>query len=62
MASRESKIKKWVNAGYHGTGDHLPAALRFAAAAPLGNGDVVIAGGYDDANHNSAGIWRFEYP
>jgi hypothetical protein len=39
----------------------LPAALRFAAAAPLGNGDVVIAGGYDDANQTSAGVWRFEY-
>lgn len=39
----------------------LPAAFRFAAAAPLRNGDVVIAGGYDDANHNSAGVWRFEH-
>ena len=42
-------------------GGHLPAALRFAAAAPLRNGDAVIAGGYDDANRNSAGVWRFEY-
>ena len=42
-------------------GGRLPAALRFAAAASLRNGDVVIAGGYDDANHNSAGVWRFEY-
>jgi hypothetical protein len=39
----------------------FPAALRFAAAASLREGDVVIAGGYDDANHTSAGVWRFEY-
>jgi len=39
----------------------LPAALRFAAAASLRGGDVVIAGGYDDANHTSAGVWRFGY-
>jgi hypothetical protein len=46
---------------FRAIGARLPAALRFAAAAPLGNGDVVIAGGYDDANQNSAGVWRFEY-
>lgn len=46
---------------FRAIGGRLPAALRFAAAAPLRNGDVVIAGGYDDANQNSAGVWRFEY-
>ena len=46
---------------FRAVGGRLPAALRFAAAAPLRNGDVVIAGGYDDANQNSAGVWRFEY-
>lgn len=46
---------------FRAVGGRLPAAFRFAAAAPLGNGDVVIAGGYDDANQNSAGVWRFEY-
>jgi hypothetical protein len=39
----------------------LPAALRFATAASLRGGDVVIAGGYDDANHTSAGVWRFAF-
>lgn len=46
---------------FHLVDGRLPAAFRFAAAAPLRNGDVVIAGGYDDANQNSAGVWRFEY-
>jgi hypothetical protein len=46
---------------FRAVGGRLPAALRFAAAAPLRNGDVVIAGGYDDANQNSAGVWRFEF-
>ncbi|HET7551876.1 MAG TPA: kelch repeat-containing protein [Gemmatimonadaceae bacterium] len=39
----------------------LAAALRFAAAVPLANGDVVIAGGYDDANHNHSGVWRYAF-
>jgi hypothetical protein len=38
----------------------LPAAYRFAAAARLRNGGVVIAGGYSDSNQNTAGVWRFD--
>jgi hypothetical protein len=37
----------------------LPAAYRFAAAAPLRGGEVLITGGYSDANQNTAGMWRF---
>lgn len=37
----------------------FPAAYRFAAVAPLSNGDVLIAGGYSDGNRNTAGVWRF---
>ena len=37
----------------------LPEAYHFASAALLRDGDVVIAGGYSDANENTAGIWRF---
>jgi len=37
----------------------LTDAYRFAAAAPLRGGDVLISGGYSDANHNTAGVWRF---
>jgi hypothetical protein len=37
----------------------LPAAYRFAAAAPLRGGDGLITGGYSDANQNTAGMWRF---
>jgi len=28
--------------------------------ALLPGGDVVIAGGYDDGNENTGGIWRFQ--
>jgi hypothetical protein len=38
---------------------HFPEAYRFAAAAPLPGGDVLIAGGYSDGNRNTAGVWRF---
>jgi hypothetical protein len=37
----------------------FPEAYRFAAAAPLRGGDVIIAGGYSDDNQNTAGVWRF---
>ncbi len=37
----------------------FPAAYRFAAAAPLREGDVIITGGYSDGNQNTAGVWRF---
>ena len=37
----------------------LPDAFHFAAAAPLREGDVFIAGGYSDRNENTAGVWRF---
>lgn len=37
----------------------LTDAYRFAAAAPLRGGDVLIFGGYSDANRNTAGVWRF---
>jgi hypothetical protein len=37
----------------------LPAAYHFATATQLAGGDVIIAGGYDERNQNTAGIWRF---
>jgi hypothetical protein len=37
----------------------FPAAFRFAAAAALSGGDVLIAGGYSDRNENTAGVWRY---
>jgi hypothetical protein len=40
----------------------FPEAYRFAAVAPLPGGDVLIAGGYSDANKNTAGVWRFRRP
>ena len=40
----------------------FPEAYRFAAAALLPGGDVLIAGGYSDDNQNTAGVWRFRHP
>ena len=40
----------------------FPAAYRFAAAALLREGDVLIAGGYSDGNQSTAGVWRFGQP
>jgi hypothetical protein len=37
----------------------FPTAYRFAAAASLRDGDVLVAGGYSDRNENTAGVWRF---
>lgn len=59
--ARTVEVLDVAHGQFRAIGGRFPAALRFAAAAPLRNGDVVIAGGYDDANQNSAGVWRFEY-
>ncbi|MBA3406337.1 MAG: hypothetical protein H0U13_16910 [Gemmatimonadaceae bacterium] len=40
----------------------FPAEYRYAAAAPLRKGDVIITGGYSDGNQNTAGVWRFGQP
>jgi hypothetical protein len=37
----------------------MPEAYRFAAAALLRDGDVLIAGGYSDRNETTNGVWRF---
>lgn len=52
-------IEKWE---FREVPGHFPAAYRFAAAALLREGDVFIAGGYSDANQNTAGVWRFGQP
>lgn len=52
-------VERWT---FREVSGRLPAAYRFAAAAPLSDGDVFMAGGYSDGNHNTAGIWRFQRP
>ena len=47
---------------FHEIPGRFPSAFRFAAAAPLREGDVVIVGGYSDGNENTAGVWRFQQP
>ena len=44
---------------FHEVAGRFPEAYRFAAAALLRDGDVFIAGGYSDANENTADVWRF---
>jgi hypothetical protein len=44
---------------FHEVPGPFPAAYRFAATALLPGGEVLNAGGYDDTNENTAGIWRF---
>lgn len=49
-------ITSWT---FHEVPGQLPDAYRFAAAAALRGGEVLITGGYSDANRNTAGVWRF---
>ena len=37
----------------------MPDGYRFAAAALLRDGDVLISGGYSDRNETANGVWRF---
>jgi hypothetical protein len=52
-------VKRW---SFREVTGRFPEAYRFAAAAPLREGDVFIAGGYSDGNQNTAGVWRFQRP
>ena len=38
---------------------NFPEAYRFAAAALLPGGDVLIMGGYSDRQQNTGGVWQF---
>jgi N-acetylneuraminic acid mutarotase len=49
-------VTRWTFVEVRGS---LPGAYRFAAAATLRGGDVLIAGGYSDGNENTDGVWRF---
>jgi hypothetical protein len=49
-------LRRWT---FRAVPGRFPAAYRFATATQLPGGDVVIAGGYDDRNQNTAGVWRF---
>jgi hypothetical protein len=50
------------NGTFRAVPGRFPEAYRFAAVAPLPNGDILIAGGYSDRNENTAGVWRFQHP
>ena len=50
------KLESWT---FREVPGRFPAAYRFAAAAPLREGDVIITGGYSDGNQNTAAVWRF---
>ena len=47
---------------FRATSRSFPAAYRFAAAAPLPGGDVLVAGGYSDDNQDTDGVWRLRFP
>lgn len=49
-------VERWT---FREVPGRFPAAYRFAAASPLRDGDVFIAGGYSDGNQNTAAVWRF---
>jgi WD40 repeat protein len=59
--ARTAEVLDVARERFRGVSGGLAAAFRFAAAAPLRNGDVLIVGGYTDANQVSTGVWRFEY-
>lgn len=52
-------LEGWI---FREVAGRFPAAYRFAAAAPLGGRDVLIAGGYSDQNRNTGGVWRYGPP
>jgi hypothetical protein len=57
--ARSVEILDYKGWTFRTVGGRFPDAYRFATAASLPNGDVLIAGGYTDGNRNTAGVWRF---
>jgi len=57
--ARTAEILDIASGTFRDVPGRLTDAYRFAAAAPLRGGDVLITGGYSDANQNTAGVWRF---
>jgi hypothetical protein len=57
--ARTSELLDFGTGTFREVPGSLSAAYRFAAAALVRNGDVVIAGGYSDDNQNTPGVWRF---
>lgn len=57
--ARTAEILDIASGTFREVSGRLTDAYRFAAAAPLRGGDVLITGGYSDANQNTAGVWRF---
>lgn len=60
--ARTAEILDIASGTFRAVPGRLTGAYRFAAAAPLHGGDVLITGGYSDANQNTAGVWRFHQP
>ena len=44
---------------FHPVSGELPDAYFFSTATKLVTGDVIIIGGYNHQNQNTAGVWRF---
>jgi hypothetical protein len=57
--SQSAEVLDRASGAFREIPGRFPDAYRFAAAAPLVGGDVLIAGGYSDGNQNTAGVWRF---
>ena len=57
--ARSAEVLRRGSSAFTEIHSQFPDAYRFAAAALLPGGDVVISGGYSDANENASGVWRF---
>jgi hypothetical protein len=62
LVSSGAPVAELLDAGqgaFREVSGRFPAAYRFAAAAPLHDGGVFVAGGYSEGIRGTAGIWRF---
>jgi hypothetical protein len=63
LVASGARVAELLNVGrwtFREVPGRFPAAYRFAAAALLREGDVLVAGGYSDRNQNTAGVWRIQ--
>lgn len=57
--ARVAELLDHTSMVFHPVAGDFPEGYSFATASLLVNGDVLIVGGYDRRNENTAGVWRF---
>jgi len=57
--ARRAELLDRASFTFRAVSGEFPTGFHFATTNALSSGDVIIVGGYNDDNQNTAGVWRF---